>query len=93
MKTLKKYLSEEFKNKDFKNLYDEEKKLLDLSLKIHDYRVKSGLTQHDVAKLANVTQQQLSKIENGINCNILTFLRVCSALGLDFKFMNKKRRV
>ncbi|MBI1986901.1 MAG: helix-turn-helix transcriptional regulator [Nitrospinae bacterium] len=27
-------------------------------------------------------QQQLSKIENGINCNLATFLKVCNALGL-----------
>ena len=37
----------------------------------------------------NVTQQQLSKIENGINCNIITFLKVCNALGLDFNFTPK----
>lgn len=37
----------------------------------------------------NVTQQQLSKIENGINCNILTFLKVCNALGLVFNFTPK----
>jgi hypothetical protein len=29
-----------------------------------------------------VTQQQVSKIEKGINCNVTTFLKVCNALGI-----------
>lgn len=86
MKTFKRHLEKSINDPDFNEIYTEERKLLELSLKVHDAREKSGLSQAEVAKLANVTQQQLSKIENGINCNMLTFLKVCNALGLDFNF-------
>jgi len=60
--------------------------ILGICGQIKEYREKSGMTQVEVSKLADVTQQQLSKIENGYNCNIATFVRVCNALDLDFNF-------
>lgn len=86
MKTFRKHLEESMKDPDFNEIYSEEKKLLELSIKVHETRENSGLSQMEVAKLAHVTQQQLSKIENGINCNMITFLKVCNALDLDFNF-------
>jgi HTH-type transcriptional regulator/antitoxin HipB len=88
MKTFKKHLDDSLKNGEIKNRFFEEKKLLELSLKIHETREKSGLSQIEVAEKAHVTQQQLSKIENGKNCNMMTFLKVCNALGLNFDFSN-----
>ena len=89
MKTFKRHLEESIKDPDFNEIYSEERKLLELSIKVHDTREKSGLSQVEVANLAHVTQQQLSKIENGINCNMITFLKVCNALDLDFDFTPK----
>ncbi len=86
MKTFKKHLDDSLKDPEFKDIYNEERKLIELSLRIHEAREKSGLSQIEVAKMAHVTQQQLSKIENGNNCNMITFLKVCNALGLDFNF-------
>lgn len=86
MRTFKKHLNESLKDENFKAQFYEEKKLIELSLKVHEAREKSGLSQLEVAKKAHVTQQQLSKIENGSNCNMLTFLKVCSALNLNFDF-------
>lgn len=86
MKTFKKHLNESLKDEDFKAQYNEEKKLIELSLKVHEAREKSGLSQLEVAQKAHVTQQQLSKIENGSNCNMLTFLKVCNALNLNVDF-------
>ncbi|MDP3298300.1 MAG: helix-turn-helix transcriptional regulator [Thermodesulfovibrionia bacterium] len=54
----------------------------ELSLKILDTREHLGLSQKEVAKRAKITQQQLSKLENGINCTMTTFLKVCNALGI-----------
>jgi HTH-type transcriptional regulator/antitoxin HipB len=92
MKTFKKHLNSKLLDNSFKKIYEEEKKLIELSLRIHDEREKRGLTQGEVALKAKITQQQLSKIENGDNCNILTFLKVCNALNLDINFAKTKRR-
>ena len=80
--TFRAHLNEELKNPEFKKLFEEEKRLLKLSYAIVEAREKSGMTQKELAQKSRVTQQQLSKIENGVNCNMLTFIRVTSALGL-----------
>ena len=83
MRSFRGHLKEKLKDKGFKQLYDEEKQLAELSLRILDTREHLGLSQGEVARKAKITQQQLSKIENGINCNISTFLKVCTALGIQ----------
>jgi ribosome-binding protein aMBF1 (putative translation factor) len=82
----KDHLNEEMKNVQFKKAFEEEKRLLELGLKITEAREQRGLSQKELAQKSRVTQQQLSKIENGVNCNMLTFVKVSSALGLDFTF-------
>jgi HTH-type transcriptional regulator / antitoxin HipB len=90
MKTFKKQLKEELKNAKFSKLFNEERELLAISMKILEERNKLGVTQDELAKKAHITQQQLSKVENGINCNINTFLKVCGALGLKISFAHKR---
>jgi len=92
MKTFRKQLKEELKDEIFSQSFNEERELLALSMKILEERNKRGISQKDLAKKAHVTQQQLSKVENGINCNITTFLKICGALGLKIKFENKRIR-
>jgi len=82
MKTFRKHLKKKLKNEKFKRLYEEEQKLAELSLRILNTREHFGLSQRDVARRAKITQQQLSKLENGINCTMGTFLKVCNALGI-----------
>lgn len=82
MRSLRKHLKEKLKNEKFRKLYEEERKLAELSLKIINTRERLGLSQQEVAKKAKITQQQLSKLENGINCTMSTFLKVCHALGI-----------
>ena len=92
MRTFKKHLNEKFEDLEFKGLYDEEKRLLSLSLKLQDRRTRLGLSQEKLANKANITQQQLSKIEKGINCNILTYLKVLRVLGLELDVKTKNRK-
>jgi ribosome-binding protein aMBF1 (putative translation factor) len=80
--TFRKHLNEKMKNPNFKKMYEEEKHLLELGLLIINAREQKGLTQKELAQKSHVTQQQLSRIENGVNCNMLTFIKVSSALGL-----------
>jgi DNA-binding XRE family transcriptional regulator len=81
MKTLKKHLHESLKDRKFREVYDEEKELIALSLAMHEARKKAGLSQAEIAEKAHLTQQQVSKIEKGLDCNITTFLKVCKAAG------------
>ena len=92
MKTYRAHLNEKLKNKRFRQLYAEEKQLAELSMRLLEVREQRRLTQKEVAQQAKVTQQQLSKLENGVSCNITTFLRVCNALDLQLELSQLKRR-
>lgn len=65
-----------------KDIYNINRVLQELSSAINDARINSGMTQTQLANKANITQQQLSKVENGDNCNMNTFIKVALALGL-----------
>ena len=91
MKTLKTHLAESLKDKKFKELYEEEKELLEVSLKLLEARKKAGLSQKEIAEAANLTQQQVSKVENGTNCNILTYLKVSHAIGLKLGVSRQRK--
>jgi len=85
MRTFRKHLEEELQDEEFSRLYREEKQLAQLSLRLHSAREGLGLSQQEVAQKAKISQQQLSKLENGANCNITTFLKVCDALGVKIE--------
>ena len=87
MNTFRNHLNRALKDKEFAKIYAEERELVVIALKIHEARMRDGVSQAQLAKRANVTQQQLSKVENGINCNMTTFLRVCNALKLKFELV------
>jgi len=82
MRTFKAHLQEKLQNQRFRELFDEERELLRIGLEIAEARTGMGMSQTELAKRAKVTQQQVSKIENGANCNVLTLLRVCRVLNL-----------
>jgi DNA-binding XRE family transcriptional regulator len=83
MKSYRDHLNEQLVNPRFKKLYEDEKYLLELGLQIAETRQQLGISQQELAKKSHITQQQLSKIENGYNCNLLTFIKVSSTLGLS----------
>jgi DNA-binding XRE family transcriptional regulator len=86
--SFERHLSNKLKDKRFKEIYDEEKYLLELGLSISDKRKELGLTQKELAEMSHVTQQQLSKIEHGLNCNLLTFIKITSTLGIGIKMQD-----
>jgi len=93
MKTLNKHLKEKLNDKRFKEIFDADKEMLSLSMQLLKQREELGISQKELASKAKITQQQLSKIENGINCNLATFLKVCSALNLKLDFHKNKRKI
>ncbi|MGA2224417.1 MAG: helix-turn-helix transcriptional regulator [Syntrophobacteraceae bacterium] len=82
MRTFKAHLHEKLQDPQFKELFNEDLELLRIGLEIAEARKKMGISQTELAGRAQVTQQQVSKIENGVNSNVLTLLRVCRALSL-----------
>jgi HTH-type transcriptional regulator / antitoxin HipB len=92
MRTFKKHLREQMKDPEFAKAFNEEKERIDLAVKIASERNKLGISQAELARKAHVTQQQLSKVENGVNCNMQTFIKVCTALGLKLNFERVKAR-
>ena len=84
-------LNEKLKNKRFMRMYEEEKELLEISIRIIEARTGQNLSQAELAERAHVTQQQLSRIENGMNFNIKTLLKLCDALNLSIDFKQRPK--
>lgn len=53
------------KNKNFKNIYEENQPLMDFIDDILELRYKKGWTQEDLAKAIGTTKNTISKIEKG----------------------------
>ncbi len=92
MKTLRRQLGAELKDKKFAQEFRKEAELRDMALHIAEQRAKLSITQAQLAKRAHITQQQLSRVENGTNCTMATFLKVCDALGLQIGLRMSGRR-
>jgi len=80
VKTFRKHLNEKLEDKQFKQLYDEEREMLEFSLQVLNTRKNLGLSQDELARKAHITQQQLSRIESGMNYTLSTLLKVCQVL-------------
>ena len=91
MKRFQTYLDEKLKDSEFQKLYTEERQLLEMSLRIAEAREQSGLSQKELAGKARITPRQLSRIEQGLNCNIMAFLKVCRALDLTLSMGGMSR--
>lgn len=82
MRAFRDHLRDKLQDKGFKDLFEEEKELVRIGIVVADARAKLGISQGDLARRAHVTQQQVSKIENGASYRVLSLLRVCRALRL-----------
>lgn len=85
MRQVDKHLEEKLKDPYFKELYELEEQKLDIVKHIIDYRIKNNLTQEQLAKRAGVSQQHISKIENGEFSNIITLEKVLLFIGFKVK--------
>jgi predicted XRE-type DNA-binding protein len=70
---------------EFDSRIKAEKLRVDLAVAIAKKRETEGFSQKVIANIAHITQQQMSKIENGENCNIDTYFKAMAALGMNFK--------
>ncbi len=79
------HLAEEMKDPHFKELYELEQQKLTVIKPIVTYRVKHQLTQGDLAKQVGVSQQHISKIENGEFSSMSTLQKVLLHIGYTVK--------
>ncbi len=82
MKSFENHTEQLCKDESFREIFDEERELADLAVRIAMTRQQSGMSQVELAKRAHVTQQQVSRIESGSNCNLLTLIKILHALQL-----------
>lgn len=82
LETFDNHLKELMQNPEFAKGFEEEKKRLGISIEIAMQRQKLNISQTQLAKRSGITQQQVSKLERGENCNINTLFKVCNSLGM-----------
>lgn len=85
MTKIDEHLKEKLKDPYFKELYELEEQKLDIVKRIIEYRVKNSLTQGQLAKKARVTQQHISKVENGDFSSIVTLEKILLFIGYTVK--------
>lgn len=59
------HLKESLKDPYFKELFELEQQKIEIVKRIIDYRIKNKFSQKQLAQKVGVTQQHISKIENG----------------------------
>lgn len=79
------HLKEELKDPYFKELYELELQKTGVIKHILNYRIKHNLSQEDLAKKAGVSQQHISKVENGDFSNIMTLEKILLFIGLTIE--------
>lgn len=83
--TVKEHLKEELQDPYFKELYELEQQKLAVVKKIIAYRIKHSLNQKQFAKQIGVTQQHISKIENGEFSSVATLEKILLAIGYSVR--------
>lgn len=85
MRTHREYLAHELKDQAFASEFRNEKARLRIAYDIQTARQHLGLTQRDLAGMAGVTQQMISRIETARTPNMThsSLCRIAEALGMD----------
>ena len=86
-RTLKQSLQKKLKNKSFKEAYEHYSAALEVGYLIRSVRKKVGMTQIDLANKMGVSQQVVSRLEQGEvdNPTINTLQRIADVTGATLK--------
>ena len=83
--TVREHLKEELQDPYFKELYELDQQKLGVVKKIITYRIKHHLNQRQLAKKVGVSQQHISKIENGEFSSVSTLEKILLFIGYTVK--------
>lgn len=79
------HLQEKLKDPYFRELQELEEQKLGIVKRIVDYRIKHKLSQIELARKAQVSQQHISKIESGEFSSIATLEKILLLIGYTVK--------
>jgi len=87
VRTFQTRLRKELKNPEFRAHYEEERRALQLAVKVAKLREKKGLTQAEFARLMGTSQQAVSRIESGAyeGFTLKTLEKIAEATGTRLK--------
>jgi DNA-binding XRE family transcriptional regulator len=87
VRTFQSRLREDLKDAEFRAHYEEERRVLQLAMKISKLREKKGMTQAEFAKLMGTSQQAVSRIESGEyeGFTLKTLEKIAEATGTRLK--------
>ena len=83
--SVKDHLQDKLKDPYFKELHELEQQKFGIVKKIIDYRIKNKLSQAELAKQIKVSQQHVSKIENGEFSSVATLEKVLLGIGMTVR--------
>ncbi len=76
------WAEQQMKNPAFRTAYIEEKRILELALRLGEARRAKNLTQEKLAKKVHMKPEAISRLESGThNMTVETLVRVAGALG------------
>ena len=85
LKRVEDHLRDKRRNPAFRDLQELDEEKLKVAKVIIGERIQRGLSQAALAKQLGVTQQQVSKLENGDFDNLATLQKALTALGYQVK--------
>lgn len=84
------YLKEEMKDKEFRELFQQEYQKLMIGFKIAKLREKAGLSQRQLARKIHTSQQAISRLESGTytgyTLSVLEKIALAMGRTLDIRF-------
>ena len=85
MTSFREHLNRKLKDKEFAQLYYEERGKLRIAQEVRAARIDLGWTQKQLAERANVTQQMVSRVENAVlpTVSLKSIEKISRALGLE----------
>ena len=85
LESVDKHLKEKLKDPYFRELYELDEQKLQIVKRIIEYRIEQGMNQKQLADQIGVSQQHISKIENGEFSSVMTLEKVLLFIGYTVK--------
>ncbi|MCL2659308.1 MAG: helix-turn-helix domain-containing protein [Acidobacteriaceae bacterium] len=87
------YLEEKLKNPKFREIYEQERRFLNIGIALANQRKKKGLTQEALAKKIGSSAPQVSRTERRPErANVQTLVRYAEAVGMELDLRLVARR-